>query len=155
MWEHWVDSKVTNAEEVKDEGDMFLQDNGEVLESGNMVNPETGKVEKYEECWVDLDLQGGKVGWVLKMEDGEKGSRGVAIRIGRWIEGIIRRGEKVTVARWKYKDDEGGPGWIQEVAIGRFDYPERMFGKDLVEVGKCFEGIKGEVWKVMESFTWN
>jgi hypothetical protein len=62
VWEHWVDSKVTNAEEVKDEGDMFLQDNGEVLESGNMVNPETGKVEKYEECWVDLDLQGGESG---------------------------------------------------------------------------------------------
>jgi hypothetical protein len=26
------------------------------------VNPETGKVEKYEECWVDLDLQGGESG---------------------------------------------------------------------------------------------
>ncbi|KAH8774195.1 hypothetical protein BGZ57DRAFT_385977 [Hyaloscypha finlandica] len=155
VWEHWVDSKVTNAEEVKDEGDMFLQDNGEVLESGIMVNPETGEEEKYEECWVDLDLQGEKVGWALKMEDGEKGSRGIAIRIGRWIEGIIRQGEKVGVARWRYKDDEGGTGWIREVAIGRFDFPERMFGKDSVEVGKCFEGMKGEVWKVMESFTWN
>jgi len=40
---------------VKDEGDMYPQDNGEVLEYGAMVNPEKGVIEKYQEYWVDLE----------------------------------------------------------------------------------------------------
>jgi Protein HRI1 len=132
---------------------MFPQENGELLESGNMVNPETGKDEKYKECWVDAELSGQKVGWTLKME--EEGKRGMIIRIGRWIQGIIRRGEQVAVARWKYKNDREGTVWIREVAMGMFDHPERMFGSEKLEVGKCFEGMKGEGWEVVESFTWD
>jgi hypothetical protein len=76
IWTHWVDSK--SIEEVRDEGDMHPQPNGEVLEYGEMVNPVKDKVEKYEECWVDLEPrvvgdEGVKRSWVIRTEGKEGG----------------------------------------------------------------------------------
>jgi hypothetical protein len=98
VWSHWVDS--TTIEEVKDEGYMWPLENGDVLEKGAMKHPETGKVTEYEEVWRDLDVEGEKVSTVLKMEDASKKARGMVIRIGQWMQGVMRVDDQITVERW-------------------------------------------------------
>lgn len=82
-----------------------VEGSNEVLEKGAMVNPSTGVVEAYEEVWVDLELEERGVSWVLRTEDERVGVRGVIARIGGFVSGVLRRGEDVSVARWK--DGEG------------------------------------------------
>ncbi|KAI9820194.1 MAG: hypothetical protein M1827_005816 [Pycnora praestabilis] len=145
VWTHWVDSHSSHPEDVNDEGDMFtLRDDhgeggnggggdggtdgegeegvgkkmkGDVVERGTMIDPETGMVGAYEECWRDLVIQsvsreeeGKRVGVVLRTVEGdEHGSgvsgvsvRGMIIRVGDWCQGLLKIGDEVTVERWKY-----------------------------------------------------
>ena len=102
-WAHWIDSDT--EEEVNDEGDMFLQSDGTVLEKG--IN-EDG--EMYEELWEELGGQiTGKdklhVSYVLRAEDALKRTRGMVIRIGEWIQGTLRVGEEFTVSRWQWSTE--------------------------------------------------
>ncbi|KAG9232783.1 hypothetical protein BJ875DRAFT_505772 [Amylocarpus encephaloides] len=158
-WTHWVDSKT--MDEVKDEGDMFPKEDGsnEVLERGAMVNPATGQVEDYQEFWVDIEptkLEGEEErrSWVLKTvtEDDEgRVVRGMIVRIGEYIEGVLRVGEDVGVRRWQWK----GSNWEETLRIGRLEEP--FDGKEmgtLVEVGHEVNGKDGIVWKYVEEFSW-
>ena len=104
VWDHWIDSET--EEEVNDEGDMFLQSDGTVLEKG--VN-EDGST--YEELWEDLEAKVvGRdeklVSYVLRVEDGERRARGMCIRIGKWIQGTLRVGSDFTVVRWMWDAEE-------------------------------------------------
>jgi hypothetical protein len=99
-WKHWIDSDT--EEEVKDEGDMFLQSDGTVLEEG--VN-EDGST--YEELWEEAEgkITGNDklhVSYVLRAEDSSKRTRGMVIRIGEWIQGTLRVGSEFTVSRWQW-----------------------------------------------------
>jgi Protein HRI1 len=136
---------------VADAGDMHVQPNGEVLEQGSMINPSTNKVEQYEECWVDLKDEDGreKVGWVLKVE--EEGMKGMMVRVGGWIQGVLRRGEEFEVARWRFTERKG---WEQLVGIGRLELPREVFWHEGVRDGVKFMGNQGEEWVCVESFTW-
>ncbi|TAQ87807.1 hypothetical protein B7494_g3873 [Chlorociboria aeruginascens] len=121
IWHHWVDSKT--KDDVRDEGYMYPEEgSNEVLEKGNMVNPATGKAEDYEEIWEDLEV--GLVGdedehvhWVLRtrLEHTIFGTtRGMVIRVGEWIQGVLRVGDEISVVRWKW---DKGTGWARIVAI--------------------------------------
>jgi hypothetical protein len=104
-WTHWVDSQT--LDEVKDEGYMYPQPDGTVLEKGEMVRRETGKVTSYEEVWEDYDPEiTGKdekvAEVVLRCEDVRKGVKGVMARIGGWIQGVLRTGQDITVVRWQW-----------------------------------------------------
>jgi len=104
VWDHWIDSET--EEEVNDEGDMFLQSDGTVLEKG--VN-EDGST--YEELWEDLEAKVvGRdeklVSYVLRVEDRERRARGMCIRIGKWIQGTLRVGSDFTVVRWMWDAEE-------------------------------------------------
>ena len=93
-----MDSRTTDA--VQDEGDMWPLENGDVLEKGAMPRPGTGAVTEYEELWRDLDVAPAwrrSVVWVL---DGRKG---MVIRVGEWMEGILRDEMGITVERWEWK----------------------------------------------------
>jgi Protein HRI1 len=103
-WAHWIDSET--EDEVNDEGDMFLQPDGTVLEKG--VN-EDGST--YEELWEELDAKvTGKderrVSYVLRVEDPGKRTRGMCIRIGEWIQGTLRVGEEFTAVRWRWSVEQ-------------------------------------------------
>jgi len=103
-WAHWIDSDT--EEEVNDEGDMFLQPDGMVLEKG--VN-EDGST--YEELWEELKpRRTGKdekmVSYVLRVDHRERKARGMCIRIGEWIQGTLRVGEEFTVVRWMWSAEE-------------------------------------------------
>lgn len=117
-WEHWIDSR-TDAAAAADEADMVtLGPDNVVLEKGAMVNPQTGRVAPYEEIWEDEDVPGGQ-GRVVVLrwedradaggpgdDDGGGGSssrdRGLAIRLGRYCQGIVKVGGRVAVERWEH-----------------------------------------------------
>ena len=148
-----------------DEGEMFPQENSnEVLERGTMVNPASGKEEAYEECWVDLDpvlLPGESKyqSWVLVAKEVtiDTNIRGMMIRVGAHVEGILRVDDKVTIKRWEW----GGSGigsWKQTSAIGEVEFESP---RDVNDMGKSmsmmdeFTTPSGLMWRCVEAFEWN
>lgn len=141
---------------MKDEGDMYIQPNGEVLEYGTMVNPATGKEERYEECWVDLEIkvvgeERERRSWCLRVEDEEKEIKGCVIRIGGYISGVLRRGEDVVCARWLWSEVGG---WGTFVKVGELSVPEDVFGEGEIEEGRVLESGDGLKWTCVESYNW-
>ena len=120
---------------------MHPQPNGEVLEYGSMKNPAKGVEEKYEECWIDLEIGGRGRGWVLRTEG--EGTNGMAARIGEYTQAVVRRGDKVNVGRWKNGE--------LVVGVGEVSLP--VVGKELKEGGKIL-GKDGLEWVCLESFEW-
>ena len=105
VWEHWVDSNSDDP--ATDEGDMWTQSNGDVLEQGKMIKPGTGVVTAYEELWRDLQVV--VVGQeevfasvVLRVQDDGMGARGMVVRVGGWCQGILKVGNDVTIERWQW-----------------------------------------------------
>ena len=103
VWEHWIDSKSDDP--PSDEGDMWLQANGDVLERGKDVDPDTGKIKEYEELWRDLkidlvDQEIEHISTVLKAENVKTSAKGMVIRIGGWCQGILKVGNDLTIERW-------------------------------------------------------
>ena len=112
-WDHWIDSK--SEEPVFDEGDMNLQEDETVLETGNTVDPDTDHVEYYEELWKDLPIdeigkKGNKSSIVAKAEMPEENFKGLVVKVGGWCQGIAKRGDQLTVERWRRQPQEGGEG---------------------------------------------
>lgn len=162
IWNHWIDSTTTNP--VKDEGDMYPQSDGTVLEYGSMPHLKTGKVTKYEECWEDVEpaLVGDEeefVSWVLTCGDPELETIGMLIRIGEVIQGIVRKGGEVSVVRWEWDakaDEEEEAEWERTVAIGRLEVPGVLFegGENIVK-GVELMGSDGLDWICVEAFEWS
>jgi len=160
VWEHWIDSKSDDP--ASDEGDMYLQDNGDMLEKGTQKHPETGEEVEYEELWTELEVdvipeEGGKYSTVLKHES--KNSRGMVVRVGGWCQGFLKEGRELTVERWRWASQENdphqGPGyWKRIVRIGEGEMPSPMLergGEDREEMV-----VKsGELsWEVVEDYRW-
>ncbi len=106
VWDHWIDSKSNDPD--KDEGDMFLQENGDVLERGKNKNPETGEETNYEELWHDLEIESiGKhhnhSSVVMRAENPDKNLKGMVVKVGGWCQGITKVGDELTVERWEHK----------------------------------------------------
>ena len=142
---------------VRDEGDMFVQDNGEILEAGRMVNPATGREEVYEECWVDVEiLEGDNTGWVARLQSEGNRVRGVVVRLGGWLQGFLRRDEECVVGRWSYdaSNEEHKPQhWDVLVIIGDLELSESLFKQGRLEIGEKIAGKDG-VWECIESWDW-
>ncbi|RDL41726.1 Uncharacterized protein BP5553_01705 [Venustampulla echinocandica] len=164
-WTHWVDNKTT--EEVRDEGYMYPKDDGsdEVLELGEMVNPARGQVEKYEECWVDLDsvmIPGDQqfLSWVLRTV--ERGSdegevvKGMIMKVGQYVQGVLRKGEEFGVRRWNWGVENDVSGWRSTARIGQLDFPigEDNLGMKMLP-GIKIKGADGIEWECVEVFNWS
>ncbi|KAJ8489728.1 hypothetical protein ONZ45_g13472 [Pleurotus djamor] len=54
-FKHYIDSRTMDPKCVIDEGENTVLDDGNVVEKGVMVNPETGLMTSYEEVWDDED----------------------------------------------------------------------------------------------------
>jgi hypothetical protein len=147
---------VPIGSEVKDEGDMYpIEGSSEVLEKGAMVNPATGQVEEYEELWVDLEIgrvrgEEGFVSWVLRTssEDEERGIRGMVIRIGEWIQGVLRKGDEVCIERWRWEGKE----WNRVLDIGNLELPSAV--RREMRFNDRFVGTDGLVWECVECYAW-
>lgn len=156
VWDHWIDSKT--HEPSADEGDMLLQPNGDVLERGCQIHPVTGLECEYEELWGDLDTEiVGKeiqrVSVALKIENDDRLTRGIVVRVGSWCQGILRTGEDITVERWQSKNPKSGE-WNLVRKIGSAALPcKSTLNVDGLEVG-AFVQSDGLQWKVVEVFHW-
>lgn len=148
---------------------MYPQEDGSTLEYGEMVNPATGKVEKYEESWVDFDVENvrgekGKRGWVMKTKaDVSVEVRGMVIRVGQFIQGIVKRGGDIGIERWKYVD-EGATWKIVKVGDGlgkgtveamiRADGHEGFEGLNNISKFTDGEDVDMSIWEFVEDFKW-
>ena len=182
IWEHWIDSKSNNP--GPDEGDMLVQENGDVLERGKQKHPVTGAETEYEELWHDLEVDAfgkkqNRSSLVLRAEQPESDVRGMAIKIGGWCQGILKAGDALTVERWEWKSGgpnndetstEGGKqaaktrnGWVRTFKYGEGSLPceemcDRTTGKfglhAVVKRPTTAESTSETEWKVIEEYYW-
>lgn len=146
-WTHWVDSRTTDPE--PDRGEVSIAADGRAVEVGRMVNPATGMETEYVEVWVPGEVRGGEV-VVLKTE---AGGRGVVVRVGCWVQGVVRDADGVSVGRWERRGD--GEGWRVAARMGEgldevlgWVTGEKMGGRRLEVGGKVEAG--GRAWDVLE-----
>ncbi|KAF2731778.1 hypothetical protein EJ04DRAFT_442373 [Polyplosphaeria fusca] len=117
VWTHWLDSRfpVGHTSIPPDEGDMYPVPNypTSTLEHGSAANPVTGRMECYEEMWEDVPVQAiptstlpatGAKKWcvVLRLDDMQHQARGVVIRVGQFVQGLVKQGNRTYVERWEY-----------------------------------------------------
>lgn len=134
---------------------MFDIPGGRTLETGKMVNPATGRETEYEEVWRPAEPLGSMKGVVvvLRTEDEDPGRRGVVVRVGQYVQGILRDGDDVMVQRMEWK---AGAGWGVTAKLG----PELLdfamgvaTGEDTqsqnMKLGGTVTG-SGIVWQVVE-----
>ena len=157
-WHHWVDSRNDNAESVVDEGDMFPQKDGRTLECGSMINPATGQMTQYEECWIDVEptatneddgeSDNVKVCMVLQLHDDVHKARGMVVRVGQFCQGILRVGDHVSLERWQWKKSGG---WKREVRIGDLFVPCGVILERREKLTMGGDVKYGEyLWKIVE-----
>jgi len=106
VWDHWIDSKSNDP--GIDEGDMWVQEDGDVLERGKQKHPETGGETEYEELWHDLEVsplgkKQNRSSMVLRAHKPERKVRGLVVKIGGWCQGMLKTGDDLTVERWERK----------------------------------------------------
>ena len=171
-WQHWIDSRNLGGKDqnaTKDIGRCFSRSNGDTQELGSMINPETGVETEYEELWGSLAIESTgsdiaeKVVVVLRTTDKPGQSRtvdtpsvtqtkGLVIRIGQLIQGILEHRGGLTVERWTY--DQASKKWTEVVRIGATELPS----PPLFDPIKLVEGQHinfGPIsWQVIEQSTW-
>ncbi len=158
VWEHWIDSKSDNPQ--PDEGDMWPQNNSDVLERGTQVHPLTGVRTEYEELWGDLQVE--KVGKeeervsiVLRVENHESNIRGMVVRVGDWCQGIMKSRGALNIERWRWIKTKDN--WERLVKIGSSDLPCAIACDNQMVREK---GIRGIImfddleWNIVEYFSW-
>ncbi|KAF2748015.1 hypothetical protein M011DRAFT_467054 [Sporormia fimetaria CBS 119925] len=144
-WHHWIDSRypVGYPDIPVDTGIMYPMTTSPALtlEVGAAKNPFTGKMQCHEEMWEDKEI---KTVWpnpsrvcvvlwtqyipppmsALGMEepsdDGVEAVRGVIVRVGQYVQGIMKRGNLLTVERWEFVEEhEKGKEPHNDVADGQ------------------------------------
>lgn len=153
-WAHPIDSM--RLFDAVDEGDMFLLDNGDVMEIGTMENPKSGEVELYKEYWTAPTPapQTMKPSVVVKTEDG---GLGIIVRIGDYCQGIYQSkdGEQFFVERWTRDVQAGHGNWTKDSRSNtgkddsKCDLPIRWTFQDGRKSGDHTE-VNGRTWKVTE-----
>ena len=179
VWDHWIDSKSNNP--GPDEGDMLVQEDGDIVERGMQKHPMTGEDVEYEELWHDLEVEafgkkGNRSSLVMRVEAPEHNVRGMAIKIGGFCQGILKAEDALTIERWEWKADtsEGGReagsasnssqegqtrnGWLRTFKFGERNLPcKTMCGHTSGKFGLNATKIdfKDELgWKVLEEYYW-
>lgn len=113
-WTHWLDSRFApGAPDIpQDTGALYAVGPARTLEHGVAWHPQLGRVAGHEEMWADVEAQGtgarAKVCVVLRAEDAEKGVRGVVVRVGQFVQGILGVGGSVATERWVWGRDGVG-----------------------------------------------
>ena len=129
------------------------------MEYGSNVDPETGKVITYEECWKDVEIKAvngapgldSKVCVVLQLHDDAHEARGMVVRLGQYVQGVIRVGDHFALERWEWKG--ASEGWKRLVRIEDYFLPCNVaMEEEKIRLGG--EVKFGEfVWKVVELST--
>jgi hypothetical protein len=108
-----------------------------------------------------------RIGWVLKCEEppeivGRGDIRGLVIRIGNMMHGILRIDDDLNVARWElqpkdtyaYAKDinpnKGGGGWVKTVEFGELDVWPKTEDNNLEWAGRMEKGQIFELFGTTE-----
>lgn len=159
---------------------MWAQEDGDTLEKGAMAHPVTGEITPYEELWTDLDIEGpfeeldeeSKVCVVMKLDDPLYQAKGLLVRIGGRIQGVVRVGSKFDICVWNY--DLNYDEWIQTERLAKAsplaaaselfhvrdkeNWSDRLTLLGQVEVAPDPQVLCAPYrysWKVVESEFWN
>jgi hypothetical protein len=142
---------------------MRKLDNGDILETGEMLDFDDGMVKTYEEVWRDEDTRPG-VAVVMELV-GDVERAGLVVRVGKWAQGIVKiltTGVTVT-ERWRHDEDNvrGVQKLVGRWACGRGGEPSSpdmedvyMPCGDVVWGGELQEDEVVNGWKVLEWSTW-
>ena len=181
VWDHWIDSKSDNP--GPDEGDMLVQEDGDVVERGMQKHPLTGQDTEYEELWHDLEVEAfgkkqNRSTLVMRVEDTERNIRGLAIKVGGYCQGILKTEGSLTIERWECKADtsDGGRedvsawhhsqegrtrnGWFRTFRFGEENLPcitmcGHTSGKFGLNTTRTDSKDELELdWKVLEEYYW-
>jgi hypothetical protein len=123
---------------------MVTLPDGTTFETGAMVNPATGVETDYEEIWEsveakllldddpvnDLVYQTGLEGGDEALEEQWKG---MAIRLGQFAQGIVRRGQRI----WCERRAWDGKEWIVVFRVRNGDEEGKGEDGGLGEVMEC------------------
>ncbi|KAK0666787.1 hypothetical protein QBC41DRAFT_280178 [Cercophora samala] len=178
VWSHWIDSRVHEGDVPADEGDNYTVEGRPelTLEKGRMVNPDSGRVEGYEEMWEGKGVEGVEgVECLVLVYDaeaqgdddddwmggggaegrGEGVRRGMVVRLGGYVQGFLREGEDVRVERWVWEGGKwerririGSGGLKQEEGVIPVEFMTEVGAQ--MEVGDEVMGASGRRWKVVE-----
>jgi hypothetical protein len=162
-WIHLVDSRYDDP--PVDAGVTEDLENGDVLETGEMLNWEKGEIGAYEELWRDFEVVPKiAVVWVLDGENGDGKTlgaeqlriRGAIVRVGEWCQGIVKIDGKVTAERWLLEES----AWKRVCKVGHAELPfsSLVFSEGPGVTGEGFpEGEKatgGLKWRMIERSAW-
>ncbi|KAI9766429.1 MAG: hypothetical protein M1840_006536 [Geoglossum simile] len=175
-WSHEIDSRANSLN--KDEGDLILQHDGSVLETGRMVNPATGEMTQYEEVWADLEVNitgGGshRISIVIAVVDDLRGIKGKIVRVGQWCQGISKVGTVTHAERWHWVEREPDTAtaskgehqsdgdWERVAKIGGAYIPcslafvsgTHLNGAPAAEEGDELK-VGDTTWRVIEKYVW-
>ncbi|KAL5524690.1 hypothetical protein ACEPAF_9835 [Sanghuangporus sanghuang] len=119
-WTHWVDSRTSDALNVRDSGVSSPMPNGDTCERGEMKDA-NGILRRYQEVWHDLRVDPVCVAVFVRFRDGSEAAArgigvhptdiipedvcGVLIRVGGWCQGVLRDTNGFTVERWILSGD--------------------------------------------------
>ncbi|KAG8954767.1 hypothetical protein FRC03_011406 [Tulasnella sp. 419] len=172
-WSHILNSRkaidpsngkpIGNAEDLADVGSMTVLDNGDVLETGSMFNPEQVRVMEYEEVWRDLDVPAGSPVCIVENEWTDEIAEKTFIgRIGKWQLGlsakVVRNKEGVTsqtrYSGWRDEQESSGK-WNRIYEFGQSEHRPSRLPDKLEELSwKESEVVQweGQNWMVRELF---
>jgi hypothetical protein len=153
-WTHCVDSRGS-SEEV-DEGDMYPISETLTLEHGHAFHPDVGAVRTHEEMWEDQQVlpistsSDTKICIVLRLYDDAKNARGVVVRLGQYVQGIMLVGTEVTAERWEWSNE----GWMRTKSVGKGMLPCGVAMRaEIMSVGAEI-GVGEAKWGVEEVWEW-
>lgn len=113
QWTRIVDSRGETG--TVDEAMCTTLEDGTELECGEMVNPDTEKVQSYEEKWRDEEITDGAIVQAFLHED--QTCPGVQIRVGDWVQGVVQGPDgSVSAQRWKLINGE----WVLDASYGTY-----------------------------------
>ncbi|KAJ7484096.1 hypothetical protein B0H11DRAFT_2173159 [Mycena galericulata] len=143
---HHIDSRTLDPLGVVDVGTNTPLPDGTTLEAGEMVNPATGVLTRYEEVWRDVECADAL--FVRNMA-----SSVWRARVGSWQLALGRNGTR-TENFWAWQAERNGPGseWMRRYStkMDAILHEDRYLPEDCVswEAGSTVEWL-GERWEVL------
>jgi Protein HRI1 len=127
---------------VKDEGVFEKLENGDELEQGTMVNPDTNTVMAYEEVWRSVPIEHDASATLLESV-GEK-DKAMVGRIGKWFQGIATKDGRISALRAEHANGQ----WKIVYSTGLCELVP-LFSEDGWKKGDEVS-LSGRRWKVLD-----
>ncbi|KAF5389948.1 hypothetical protein D9757_003622 [Collybiopsis confluens] len=107
---HLIDSRTRNPSQMTDYGSNTGLPDGTTLETGEMINPATGKLTAYEEIWRDVEVVGSADGNTSLFLHNADGTSWYA-RVGDWQ---LALGRDSADNFWAFQARRSDKKWVVE-----------------------------------------